>query len=91
MLKGGAMRPRERASSVVKRWAWWLDYYLADWPLYPPLFFCRRPLWLGLSLVIWGLDYLSAPALQLEALLLVPVLLAAWCGDVAWSLGLALV
>jgi hypothetical protein len=45
----------------------------------------------GLSLVIWGLDSLSDPALQVEALLLVPVLLAAWGGDMAWSLGLALV
>jgi hypothetical protein len=45
----------------------------------------------GLSLTIWGLDYLSDPMLQVEALLLVPVLLAAWCGDLAWSLGLALV
>jgi hypothetical protein len=71
---------------MVKRWASWLDDYLAHWPLYPPLFFCWRTLWVGLSLAIWGLDYLSDPALQVEALLLVPVLLAAWCGDFAWSL-----
>jgi hypothetical protein len=76
---------------MVKRWVWWLDYYLAHWPLYPPLCFCRRTLWVGLSLAIWGLDSLSDPALQVEALLLVPVLLAAWGGDFAWSLGLALV
>jgi hypothetical protein len=85
------MSPRERRRALVKRWAWWLDYYLAHWPLYPPLFFCRRTLWAGLSLAIWGLDYLSHPALQLAGLILVPVLLAAWCGDLAWSLRLALV
>ena len=81
----------ERARAMVNRWAWWLDHYLAHWPLYPPLFFCRRTLWVGLSLVILGLDYLNDPALQVEALLLGPVLLAAWCGDLVWSVGLALV
>jgi hypothetical protein len=85
------MRPHERARAMVKRWAWWLDHYLAHWPLSPPLFFCRRTLWVGLSLAILGLESLSDPALQGEALLLAPVLLAAWCGDLAWSLGLALV
>jgi hypothetical protein len=85
------MRLHERAKAMMKRWAWWLYYYLAQWPLYPPLFFCWRTLWVGLGLAIWGLDYLCEPALQVEALLLVPVLLAAWCGDFAWSLGLALV
>ena len=85
------MSPRERRRALVKRWAWWLDYYLAHWPLYPPLFFCRRMLWAGLSLAIWGLGYLSHRALQLPVLILVPVLLAAWCGDLAWSLRLALV
>ena len=85
------MSPCDQVRALAKRWAWWLDYYLAHWPLYPPLFCCRRMLWVGLCLVIWGLDSLSPPALQLEVLLLVPVLLAAWCGDFAWSLGLALV
>ena len=84
------MSPCERGRALVKRWAWWLDYYLVNWPLYPPLYLCRRTLWVGLSLAICGLDYLSHLALQLAVLILVPVLLAAWCGDFAWSLRLTL-
>ncbi len=68
-----------------------LEQRLAHWPLSPPRCLCRRLFWVGLSLAVWGLDYFSHPAFQISLLILGPVLLAAWCGDLTWSLGLALV
>jgi hypothetical protein len=87
----GAMRLYEKGKTTVKRWAWQLDHQLTCWPLGPPPVLCWRSVWVGLGLAVCGLDALTPPALQVPLLFLLPVLLAAWCGDLAWSLVLALV
>jgi hypothetical protein len=86
-----AMHHYDKGQATVQRWAWRLNEHLSHWPLLPPRVLCWRVMWLGLSVTICGLDVLTPPALQLPLLYLVPVLLAAWAGDLAWSLGLALV
>lgn len=68
-----------------------LDYYLAHWPLSPPPFWCRRPVWVACVLGAWAAETLIHPALHTIPLDLGPVLLAAWCGRLDWSLGVALV
>jgi hypothetical protein len=85
------MRHYEKSQATVQRWAWRLNEHLSHWPLLPPRVLCWRVIWVGLSVTISGLDILTPPALQLPLLYLVPVLLAAWAGDLPWSLGLALV
>jgi hypothetical protein len=85
------MRHYEKAQATVQRWTWRLNEHLSHWPLLPPSVLCWRVIWVGLSVTICGLDVLTSPALQLPLLYLVPVLLAAWTGDLPWSLSLALV
>jgi hypothetical protein len=68
-----------------------LEYYLAHWPLLPPSFWCRRSVWVAGALAASVVEILTHPALHTMPLDLIPVLLAAWCGRLAWSVGLALV
>jgi hypothetical protein len=68
-----------------------LEYDLAHWPLSPPLFWCRRSVWVAGALAAWVVETLAHPALHAIPLDLMPVVLAAWCGNFAWSVGLALV
>jgi len=86
-----AMSLYEKGKATVRRWAWRLDDHLTRWPLSPPRVFCWRSVWVGLGLAVYGLNALTPPELQLPLLFLLPVLLAAWCGDLDWSLALALV
>jgi hypothetical protein len=88
---GQVMRHYDKGQATVQRWAWRLNEYLSYWPLLPPRMLRWRVVWVGLSVTICVLDILTPPALQLPLLYLVPVLLAAWAGDLPWSLGLALV
>jgi len=88
---GKVIRHYEKGQATVHRWAWRLNEHLSHWPLLPPRVLSWRVIWVGLSVTICGLDVLTPPALQLPLLYLVPVLLAAWAGDLPWSLGLALV
>jgi hypothetical protein len=91
MQNGKTMRRYEKGQATVQRWTWQLNEQFSYWPLRPPQVLSWRVVWVGLSLTISGLDALMPPALQLPLLYLVPVLLAAWAGDLSWSLGLALV
>ena len=88
---GKAIRHYEKGQATVHRCARRLNEHLSCWPLLPPRVLSWRVIWVGLSVTICGLDVLTPPALQLPLLYLVPVLLAAWAGDLPWSLGLALV
>lgn len=45
--------------------------------------------WLGVSLVVVAVDYLSGPVIQFPALVIIPVSLAAWYSGAAWGLALA--
>jgi hypothetical protein len=77
-------------TGMVRRWAWRLNHRLAHWPLSPPPWWCWRPVWVALGLAVWAAEWLTPAALHMMPLGLVPVLLAGWCGDFIWSLGLAL-
>jgi len=77
-------------TGMMRRWAWRLNHRMAHWPLSPPWWWCRRPVWVAMGLAVWAGEVLTPAALHLMPLSLVPVLLAAWCGDFIWSLGLAL-
>ena len=46
--------------------------------------------WLGISLVVVGIDFLSGPIIQFPALFIIPVSLAAWYNGRVWGLALAL-
>ena len=77
-------------TGMVRRWAWRLNHRMAHWPLSPPSWWCRRSVWVASGLAVWAGEVLTPAALHMMPLGLVPVLLAAWCGDFIWSLGLAL-
>ena len=67
-----------------------LDYHLTHLLLQPPAPWCRLWLWLAWSAGVIAADALTPPELLLCPLACGPVLLAAWAGSLAWSLGLAL-
>lgn len=66
-----------------------LESYLAQRPLWPPAFWSRRALWVSWGLLVWTAETLTPAAVHTMPLGLVSVLLAAWAGSLAWSLGLA--
>jgi hypothetical protein len=66
-----------------------LESYLAQWPLSPPLFWGQRGVWVGWGLLMWVVETFTPPELHMLPLGLVSVLLAAWGGNLPWSLGLA--
>jgi hypothetical protein len=74
-----------RLSTLPRR----LESYLAQWPLWPPSFWSRRALWVGWGLLVWTVETFAPATVHTVALGLVSVLLAAWAGSLAWSLGLA--
>jgi hypothetical protein len=86
----GQYRDLVPLTGMVRRWAWRLNHRMAHWPLSPPSWGCRRPIWVASGRAVWAGEVLTPAALHLMPLGLVPVLLAAWCGDFIWSLGLAL-
>jgi hypothetical protein len=43
-----------------------------------------------MGLAVWAAECLTPAAVYMMPLSLIPVRLAAWCGDFIWSLGLAL-
>jgi hypothetical protein len=86
----GKRRDLVPLTGMVRRWAWRLNHRMAHWPLSPPSWWCRRPVWVASGRAVWAGEVLTPAALHLMPLGLVPVLLAAWCGDFIWSLGLAL-
>ena len=68
-----------------------LEFYLAQWPLWPPSFWSRRGLWVGWGLLVWTTETFTPAVVHTVPLGLVSVLLAAWAGSLAWSLRLACV
>jgi len=68
---------------------WRLEAYLARWPLSPPPFWRQPTLWVGWGLLIWVAETVAPAPVHTISLGMVSVLLAAWAGNFAWSLGLA--
>jgi hypothetical protein len=74
-----------RLSTLQRRF----EFYLAQWPLWPPPFWSRRVLWVGWGLLVWTAETFAPATVHTMPLGLVSVLLAAWAGNLARSLGLA--
>ena len=51
----------------------------------------RPAVWVGLTVALAALDYLSGPYVQLGLLYLLPLGLAAWYGSLHWALAVAVV
>ena len=46
--------------------------------------------WVGISVIVLGVDYLSGPVIQFPALFIIPVSLAAWYNGALWGVVLSL-
>jgi hypothetical protein len=95
--RGGARGPGDAAGRPMTLGLSWLrstlphrlEAYLARWPLLPPPFWRQPTLWVGWGLLVWVAETVTPAPVHTVPLSLVAVLLAAWAGNFAWSLGLA--